>query len=202
MYTPERFLGTDPETIYSVLSNHAFATVITVEEGVPNANHIPLLIEGEHAQWRLFGHVAKANPLWQSFVACDELLVIFHGPHGYVSPSNYEVPLVPTWNYATVHMYGKASVLDDKQGMRRVVDSLTNKYEGARSEPWIPKYPDHALDKIVCFEINVSRVEAKFKLSQDKSPEDRKAVIADLAGSPQCGDKELSELMARYPYDE
>lgn len=198
MYLPERFNETDKDKIYKLICENAFATVITVQEGLPTASHLPLLVEMNDGRYRLLGHLAKGNKQWMQFDSDQEILIIFQGPHGYISPSNYEVPLVPTWNYAAVHMYGKARVVKAENEARRIVESLSNKYEQTRAKPWIPQYSDQALERVVCFEIPVDRLETKFKLSQDRSESDRKSVITDLAASDKGSDRALAELMSEY----
>ena len=149
----------------------------------------------------LVGHVARANSHWRQFDGSAETLAIFHGPHAYVSPSWYATgPAVPTWNYSAVHVYGKALAREDGDFTAAVLRDLVARHEGARGKPW--RMEDLAVDvyeklvgAIVAFEMPIDRIEGKFKLGQNRSPEDQQKMLKSLQASSRRGDNELAEFL-------
>ena len=194
MYIPKHFEENDKEKIIELVNEYAFATLVTTNEGVPFASQLPLMIEDKD-NLLVLGHMAKANEQWHHFQSNNEVLVIFQGPHAYISPSNYEGYGVPTWNYASVHMYGVAKVFESENKLRKVIESLTNKYEKSQASPWVPEYPDKMLGAITGFEIKVNRIEAKYKLSQNRPEVDRKNIILNLSESGGESAKGVATLM-------
>lgn len=189
MYIPQAFAETDLGVLHEFMRQHSFATVVTQQEGRPFASHLPLVVDGsvgEHGM--LIGHLARNNPQWQDFASGAEVLVMFHGPHAYVSPSWYEAsPMaVPTWNYTVVHAYGVARILPE-EGLEKTLYQLVDDNEKLFSPPWrlelTQAMRDGMLKAIVGFEIRLHRVEGKFKLSQNRSQQDRLNVIANLMSS-------------------
>ena len=185
MYIPKHFVGEDRESIAALIRSRGFATMITVVDGSPFATHCPLMYDadaGPHGT--LLGHIARANPQWQHFAGGGEVLSIFHGPHAYVSPSWYgQQPSVPTWNYIAVHAYGRGRLIEG-DAARDVLRRLVDVYE-AKDSDWsmaaLPEgYMKGMVRGIVAFEIPLDRLEAKFKLSQNRALEDRKRVMARL----------------------
>jgi transcriptional regulator len=153
---------------------------------------------GEHGT--LVGHMARANRQWQDFGEAGEALVIFQGDHGYVSPSWYEThPSVPTWNYLAVHAYGFPRLIEDAERVRETLRALVTRYEAGFDEPWPMDLPDDYLRKmiggIVVFEIPLTRLEGKFKLSQNRPVADRRRVIATLAASADPTQRALAAAM-------
>lgn len=201
MYIPESFRIDDPAVLADFMRRHSFATLITHDGGVPFASHIPLLIRVEDGRpGKLIGHVAKANPQWQHFAAGGEVLAVFQGPHAYVSPANYVVELaVPTWNYTAVHVYGLPRLMTDQQQVATVLRELVATYEAPRPQPWINELPAVFLanlqQAIVAFEIQITRVEGKFKLSQNRSAADRAGVIRALGQSANADSQAVAALM-------
>jgi transcriptional regulator len=198
VYLPSAFQENDLETIRAFVRRHDFGILLTQGAGGWGVTHLPLLLEGRpDGGDALRGHVARANPHWREFESGREALVVFQGPHGYVSPTWYASQAnVPTWNYATVHAYGSPRILEDPAETRRLLEDLTLRYEGAESDSWrLSDLPEEYLDRmtraIVGFEMPVSRWEAKFKLSQNRSEEDRRRVAEGLRN----GDR-LSVLLA------
>jgi transcriptional regulator len=181
MYLPEIFREDDPAILHEIMTRHRFATLVTVHEGAPFATHLPFIIEGE----LLFGHVARANPQWRDLNEDRDVLVIFQGPHAYVSPSWYrELLHVPTWNYVTVHAYGRARLLSSDE-LRTLLERLIEVHEAPRAVPWrMSVLPDdfvhELLQEIVGFAIRVERLEGKLKLSQNRDPNDRVRVLHAL----------------------
>ncbi|MGQ0665377.1 MAG: FMN-binding negative transcriptional regulator [Pseudomonadota bacterium] len=201
MYVPAAFAAPDLAVVHELIAAHGFATLISVGPGGPVASHVPILLEparGPHGT--LLGHLARANPHWRDLDGA-EALVIFMGPHGYVSPAWYRTqPAVPTWNYAAVHAYGRARLVDDDSGLEAILARLVDRYEGGRAPPWsmtslAPDYLSAMLKGIVGFEVEIARLEGKLKLSQNRSAEDRRRVIAALAASPSGEDRVLAAFM-------
>jgi transcriptional regulator len=146
----------------------------------------------------LRSHMARANEQWKQFASGDEVLCVFHGPHAYISPSWYEQQhTVPTWNYAVVHVYGKPSIVDEA-ALKQIVLDTTTKYESSMPQPWkIPlseKEIGQMLKAIVGFKIDLERVEAKFKLGQNRSREDREKMLRNL----QSGSDDESRALAKF----
>jgi transcriptional regulator len=202
MYTPRHYEEQDPERLLALMRRYGFATLVTAgEDGVPFATHLPLLAgRGEDGTVRLTGHMARANPQWRSFAEARDVLAIFHGPHGYVSPTWYtRAPEVPTWNYAVVHAYGRARILESPDAVLDVLRASAALYEAGNPEPWKPErageFVHRLMSGIVAFELRVTRLEGKAKLSQNKDAENRRSVISHLEQSPYAGDRELAELM-------
>lgn len=201
MYQPLHFLESDVDRITRLMQSHSFATVVTHDGVAPYATHLPVLHrteDGTHGT--LVTHMARANPQWRHFADGREVLVIFHGPHAYVSPGWYETrPMVPTWNYAVVHAYGAARVVEGKDQLRAMLRELVDTFESSRPEPYGEALTDGYIDKlipgIVGFEIAITRLEAKFKLSQNRTVADKAGVIAALAASPDQVEREVAELM-------
>jgi len=186
MYIPPPFAETDQPTIEAFLRQHSFGLLVSTVEGVPFASHLPLLLEtAAQTKGFLLGHMARANPQWQA-LACQAVLAIFAGPHAYVSPSWYEdQQVVPTWNYAAVHVYGTAQIVDSREALRQLVERTVQVYESMLPAPWQldarASYVDGLLDQIVGFRIAIERVEAKFKLSQNQPLARQQRVAQALA---------------------
>lgn len=198
MYIPDHFKETDPERLVALLRDYPFGMLVTVRAGLPFVTHIPFLYERrQDGAQVLRGHVAKANPQWQDLAENQTALVVFQGPHAYVSPRWYETPGVPTWNYAVVHVYGKARLLHDGAALEALLVQLTTVYESTQSTPWKPElsgeHREKLLGMIVGFEIEIQEIQGKFKLSQNRSTKDQRTVIGQLRGSVFTSD--LAELM-------
>lgn len=188
MYLPRHFAESDRARLHALMREHEFATLVTVVEGKPFATHLPLLLDpdrGEHGV--LLGHMARANPQWRGFDGTAEALAIFAGPHAYVSPRLYAThPSVPTWNYAAVHAYGAPRLLEEEAArglLARTVARFEGTGDGAWSMAGLPEeYVAGMLRGLVAFEIELARIEGKFKLSQNRPEEDRRRVAAALEG--------------------
>lgn len=194
MYIPKSFQITDPEVLAAFIRAHSFATLISAVDGAPFATHLPLLLD----QGRLLGHVARANPHWQAFDGQRQALAIFHGPHAYVSPTWYATsPAVPTWNYAAVHVYGTARLVEG-DALAALVDRLVATYEATQPQPWsgeLPaEYQAKLLQAIVGFELEIERIEGKFKLGQNRSREDQLGVLGRLEASADPATQALGAL--------
>lgn len=186
VYLPPAFASGDTDAAAQLILRHPFATLVTPTADEPQISHLPLLLHrSEGAQGALIGHVARANP-HARVLAERTSLAIFHGPHAYVSPSWYSDPaaMVPTWNYAVVHVHGIGELIDEPARKREIVEELTARFETSRQAPWHLQLTGTRLaamlDAIVAFRIPVTRVEAKFKMSQNRSGIDRARVAAAL----------------------
>jgi transcriptional regulator len=187
VYIPPHFASRDSATVARILHDHPFATLLTPRDPEPLVTHLPLLLVEDCApHGTLLGHVARANPHAHG-TATGESVAIFHGPHAYVTPSWYADPAgaVPTWNYAVAHAHGVIELATDPAETRAVLDLLVERFESGRAAPWQPGLAPERLaamvNAIVGFRIRVTRIEAKFKMSQNRSPEDQRRVAAGLA---------------------
>ncbi len=190
MYIPKHFEGSEP-TGREIMQAHSWALLMTTDEqGAPLATHLSLLWRDDGSEHGvLIGHLARANAHWRLFARPAESLALFWGPHAYVSPTWYAPgPKVPTWNYVTVHAYGRPQIVEDTEGALEVLAALATAYEGAAPEAWnlgrLPPGNAEAQTRgIVAFRMPLSRVETKIKLSQNRDLEDRQRVIAKLEAS-------------------
>ena len=202
LYQPDLFKEERIEIMHALMRAHPFATLVTVggEESGPEANHLPLVLHaGENdgdGQGLLRGHVARGNPLWQELDRRVDALAIFHGPQHYITPSWYPSKaehgkVVPTWNYAVVHAYGRLSFFDEPARLLEHVGALTAQQEAGFDQPWsLADAPAEFLEQmvkgIVGFELTISRLEGKSKMSQNRAPADRVGVVDGLTsvGTP------------------
>jgi transcriptional regulator len=200
MYSPKHYSQSEVPLLHRFMAEHAFVTLVSAQDGLPTATHLPVLLDpdrGDHGT--LVAHMARANPQWRGFDRDREVLAIFHGPHGYVSPAWYEeVPNVPTWNYAVVHAYGTPTLLEPA-ALASILQRLTETYEAPFERPWTLELSEPwtrgLLGAIVGFEGRISRLEGKFKLNQNKTPEDRQRVVDALERGGLPGDLALAALM-------
>lgn len=196
LYVPTHFRVEERTRLVDFMREHAFATLISGGDAGLHVSHVPLIVDLDGEAIRLRGHVARANAQWESLEAAREVTAIFHGPHAYVSPTWYVAhPSVPTWNYAVVHAHGKARLTDEAE-LHEIVTELSAKYEAGNAPPWKlseqpAAYVSSMLSMIVGFEIEVARVEGKFKLSQNRPVEIPR--VADRLDA--SGETELASLM-------
>lgn len=202
MYLPQWFREDDLSTLHAFMRNYSFATLVTQHEGVPFASHLPLMLAADEGPFgTLYGHMARANPQWRDFDGAQDVLVIFQGPHSYVSPSWYgpDPTNVPTWNYAAVHAYGSPHLITDDDACRALLDNLVRTYETPFATPWRLQMPEAELRKkmqgIVTFAIRITRLEGKLKLSQNRSLADQQRVASILQESADPGSRDVGTLM-------
>jgi len=199
MYVPKHFAMDDAAELGAFVRANTFATVVSLLEGDIVATHVPVLLEGDAAPGgRLVGHFARANGHWRAFDGTAESLVIFAGPHAYVSPAWYgETPAVPTWNYAAVHVYGVVRAIEDPEAILPVIDKLIATFDtqGYTRESVPQDYRLNLARATVGFELTISRVDAKAKLSQNRPVEDRRSVVHHLSQSMDATAVSLAELM-------
>jgi len=190
VYTPKYFEMNDPAELTAFMQHNNFAALVTSHEGEITATHLPFMLDasrGEHGT--LIAHLARPNPQWQTFADGREALVIFTGPHAYVSPSWYEKPTVnvPTWNYTAVHAYGVPRMVEDPEAIYAMLDQLVHAHEDSYEKPWpMQSAEEHVrrlIGGIVGFEMTITRVEGKHKLSQNRSEADQYHVVEHLSQS-------------------
>jgi transcriptional regulator len=185
-YIPGHFATDDRDAAARLIHGYPFATLVTPSVPEPIVSHVPLLrLEDGTANGTLIGHFARANP-HAHHAPGGESIAIFHGPHAYVSPSFYADPAsaVPTWNYAVVHAHGALELTPDAASTRAVVDRLIDRFESSRDAPWQLGLEGRRLDAmlgaIVGFRLPIARLDVKFKLSQNRSRDDRIRVATAL----------------------
>lgn len=201
MYLPEHFKEESPERIKALIQENAFGMLVSAPQGQPFVSHLPFLFEpSSGAQGKLFGHMARANPHWEHMASGEEVLVVFQGAHAYVSPSWYAAPGVPTWNYAVVHLRGKPRLMGSEAELEALLERQTHVYEQKQPHPWKPDLAGERRTKllgmIVGFEIEITDIQAKFKLSQNRSAEDRMRVIEELESSKNPMEASVAKLMS------
>jgi len=201
MYIPPSFVQSDLSALHAFMESHSFATVISQQADEPYATHLPLLLDREAgSQGRLIGHFAKANPHWQSAVQ-QRVLTIFQGPHAYISPGWMAAQnTVPTWNYVAVHAYGRLTLIDDRERLAALIRRMVETYERPRATPWSVDFPepdfiDKLLNAIVGFEIEIERLEGKWKLNQNHPVERRERIIAGLRSTGRTEELAVAKLM-------
>ena len=199
MYIPPFNRIDDRERIVQFIKSHGFATVVSNGEAGMVASHLPVLWDDGEDWGTLRSHMARANPQWRNFESSKEILCLFHGPHAYISPSWYVMQhTVPTWNYAVVHVYGTPT-LADETNLRQIVYDTTEKYESGMPKPWRIPLGEEELSKmlkaIVGFSIRITRVEAKFKLGQNRSAEDQEKMLRALQTADDSASRELGAFI-------
>lgn len=202
MYLPASFSLDDEVRIEAFIGQYDFATIVTASSSGPIVTHAPLIARRRPEGLVLVGHVARANDHWRAMDGASPTVAIFHGPHGYISPTWYASgPAVPTWNYAVVHAHGKPRAADDDSFTEAAVSELVDKYEGGPDAWRIDALPtdfrNDLMAAIVGFEMPVERLEAKFKLSQNRSDDDRAGAIAGLQRRSSGEASALADLMRR-----
>lgn len=192
MYVPEAFRLSDRARMIEVMRAFDFALLVTAPDGRAQASHLPFLYEADEGpHGTLYAHMARANPQWRDFATLaangGEALVVFQGPHSYISPTWYasEQPNVPTWNYVAVHAYGLPQVIDEPAAARALIERLVAVQEAGLTPPWTTAglsdtFMSGMLRGLVAFRLPVTRLEAKAKLSQNKTAAQRAAATAVL----------------------
>ena len=200
MYIPEFNRIEDRAISLEFMRANPFAILISPSERGPIATHLPLLVRETPDNLLLRGHFAKANHHWSIIEEEQESLVIFHGPHAYISPSLYEIrESVPTWNYATVHVYGKGEIVKDGEA-EQVLADLIAQFDPSYYAQWqsfSEEYRDKMLRRIVAFEFEATRVEAKFKLGQNRTKAEQDNLIQALEQNSDSAVTGVAALMRR-----
>jgi transcriptional regulator len=199
MYIPEHFRVRHDEDAVAFMRAHPFAILISTTGDGPYATHLPLSVHSVENKIALRGHVAHANPHWRHLERNPQCMTIFHGPHAYISPANYAArESVPTWNYAAVHVYGNARIFSAEPEVHAMLNELMQTFEPAYRQQWeslSAKYRENMLRQIVGFEIGVTKLEGKFKLSQNRPKEDQAKVMASLEESQDSTVSSVGDMM-------
>ncbi|WP_270182310.1 FMN-binding negative transcriptional regulator [Alkalihalobacillus sp. CinArs1] len=197
MYIPKHFKVTDFVEIKDFIQRNSFGTIVTTEEGKPIATHLPLELHKQGDDYYLTGHFASANPQWKTF-GDDPVLVMYQGPHAYISSSWYKDENVPTWNYQAVHVYGTASIMTEQE-LQENLKALLQKYEKHRESGalWekLSQKTKNQIKGIVGFKVKVLEVQAAYKLSQNRSEDDYDNIIDKLDKENDLNSQQLSEVM-------
>lgn len=202
MYTPSHFAEQDLPTLHAFIRAHSFGTLVSQVGGAPFATHIPFTLDTSKGDYgTLYCHVARANKHWPALKEDSQSLAIFRGPHVYISPSWYTEAGVPTWNYTAVHAYGKVRIVEDRDELIALLESLVRINEAANATDYKldPNAPEVAqrLGFIVGMEIPIEGLHGKFKLNQNRSPRDQHAVIERLQQRGAGDDLAIAQLMQR-----
>jgi transcriptional regulator len=191
MYLPAHFAEPRQDELHRLIQAHPLGTLVSHGADGLDANHLPFLLDAQAGEaGTLLAHVARANPLWQTLTDGAPVLVVFHGPQGYISPSWYPGKQdahrrVPTWNYEVVHAHGTLHVHEDEKFLRRVLALLTRTHEAAEPQPWKmgdapADYLAEQLQRIVGIEVRITRLVGKRKLNQHHELRDREGAIQAL----------------------
>ncbi len=198
MYVPRHFAIEDLAVIHEVMRQNSFAMLVTHGPQGMEATHLPIVLKiDEDGPDRLFGHLARANRQWEQFDGQTEALFVFAGQHGYISPSWYEAgPAVPTWDYVAIHAYATPRIVEDEAAVGAMLRELVEQYESGMERPWTLESQDREWVRklakgVVAFEAEITRVDAKAKLGQNR-PADQERVAAALEG---LGARELARLI-------
>jgi transcriptional regulator len=201
MYIPAAFRETRLEVLHALIREHSFAMLVSHVDGQLFATHLPLVLdEARGPNGTLRGHMARANPHWRSFARGEETLVVFQGPHAYISPSWYRAEqAVPTWNYSAVHAYGTPRLVENTGDVRALLDDTVETFEAGLPEPWsTARVGDEYIGKmaqgIVAFEMAITRLEGKRKLSQNR-PADIESAAAGLRAHGDPTGQNVAEQM-------
>jgi transcriptional regulator len=199
VYVPEHFRVTDHADAIAFMRANPFAILVSSTDEGPFATHLPVFVSATGENLVIRGHVAKANPHWRYLEGQPSCMTIFHGPHAYVSTSNYVArENVPTWNYGAVHVYGNARIFASPDELQGVLQQLIGTFEAAYADQWASlseSYRERMLSHIVGFEIAVTKIEAKFKLSQNRTKEEQSNVIESLGKADDTAVAGVSRLM-------
>ena len=203
MYNPAAFAETRPDVLHAFIRAHPLGTLVPNGANGPEATHLPLFLDADAGLLRC--HMARANPQWQRLESGGRVLVIFAGPDHYITPNWYPSKsehgkVVPTWNYAAVHVTGTARLFDDTPSLMRHLSELTDSHEAGFAEPWSvtdapPEYIAGLTRAIVGIEITMDRMEGKWKMSQNRAEADRQSVIAALDALGSHAGSTMADLM-------
>jgi transcriptional regulator len=199
LYIPEHFRVRHHADAIRFMQANPFVILVSNSDEGPFASHIPVVLRESGEQLIVRGHFAKANPHWRHLQQQPQALAIFHGPHSYISPSLYtNRESVPTWNYGAVHVYGNARVFAELEHMLDVLHDLMTTFDPVYAEQWAslsPAYRERMLSHIVAFEMIATKIEAKFKLNQNRPKEDQANVMAALEKADDTAVSGVAKLM-------
>ncbi|MFZ6712260.1 FMN-binding negative transcriptional regulator [Undibacterium sp. TC9W] len=214
MYMPSHFAEERIEVLHALMQAHPLAALVSLQAGELEANHIPIIVSPPTADAPygvLRGHVARNNPVWQSAASGTDALVIFQGPQAYISPRWYEEKqrsgsVVPTYNYAVVHVHGPMRIVEDRQEFLRLLSDLSDNFERKFDQPWKvsdapAEYIDRMMDMIVGIEIPIHRISGKWKTSQNKSTQDRVNMVDGLREQHDPASHALASAMEQQLFE-
>lgn len=208
LYVPPAFKFDDAPAMLDHIDQVDFAMVALNSASGPSISHVPLMLDRDRgANGTLIGHIARANPQWQTADTATSGVAVFPGPDAYITPSWYPSKrqhgrVVPTWNYTVVHARGPVRFVDDAEFLRDVVTRLTKKLESRRDAPWAvtdapERFIDSQLRGIIGIELTVADLEGKRKLSQNRDPADRAGVVEGLSAEQDTGSTAIAQLVSR-----
>jgi transcriptional regulator len=202
LYIPEHFRLEDHAAAVAFMRANPFAILVSNTSDGPFATHLPVVIREGAGHITIRGHVAKANPHWRYLDQQPHCLTIFHGPHAYISPGHYDSrEVVPTWDYGAAHVYGNARTYTAPEDLLRMLEDLIPTFEAAYAEQWASlgeAYRSRMLGHIVGFEIVVTRVEAKMKLSQNRTRDEQQHIIDSLSQVSDTAISGIARLMCEH----
>lgn len=201
MYVAPKNRITDSEEVIAFIKANPFGIMVAAESNIPIASHIPFGLEEEEGQYFLYGHLSIANELCGALTGATQVLAIFQGPHAYISPSWYEAPNVPTWNYQSVHVYGIPTLLNERE-LEVHVKKLMEAYEsrmpkGRKYEEMTVEYQQKELRGIKGFRMKIENVEAAYKLSQNRNDADHENIVKELKNTGNPVDGYVADAMGR-----
>ena len=199
MYIPKYFKIEDEKMIHDFIEEYSFATLFSQHNGEPYATHLPLTLN--KGEGTLYGHFALPNEQWKD-IEEQQVLVVFQGPHCYISPSWYETTkAVPTWNYVSIHLYGNVEIIKDEEVILTSLNDMVTKYEGPNSSYELNNIEASFIERmskgIVAFKITIKKIEAKAKLSQNHSVERQELIIKHLDNTFDQNNKQITSLMKK-----
>jgi transcriptional regulator len=207
MYVPDHFRVDDVRQMHDLMRGRPFAAFVSSGTSGLYASHLPTVLKNEGDHGVIECHLARANPHWRELAEGHEALMIFQGPEGYITPNWYATKaetgkVVPTWNYAVVHAYGRPAVMQEKEWLVRHVGELTAQEEKTQAQPWkLSDAPDNYIDVmtrgIVGFRFVITRLEGKWKMSQNRAEQDWKGVVTGLTARANGDDREIAEQVTR-----
>jgi transcriptional regulator len=183
MYTPKLYREDDRTRILDFLQHNDFATVVAYDGEKPVASHLLVEVIEQAGGWFINSHMSRANPLWKVFDGNSEILVIFQGPHTYISPTWYNHINVPTWNYQAVHLYGRPRLVTDQEEAYQLLKRLTDRYEKSdryRMETLPHDFVEKEMKGVMAFQVEVTQIQANYKLSQNRDDKDYWNIVSNL----------------------
>lgn len=205
MYIPKYFKVSEFEEIREFVHQNSFGTLVTTKKGKPIATHLPLQLIKEEEGYCITGHMAYGNPQWRTFETDEDVLVMFQGPHAYISSSWYEQENVSTWNYQAVHIYGTAQILTEEE-LKQDLTRLMEKYESHRANPVLwdtlsRELLERELKGIIGFKIPLREVQAAYKMSQNRNKTDYQNIISRLQEEKDPNSQKIADKMSERQID-
>ncbi len=207
MYRPDHFRVDDVPQMHALMRARPFAALVSAGSGGLYASHLPTVLKDDGPRGIIECHLARPNPHWSDLAEGNEALMIFQGPESYITPNWYPSKAqhgkaVPTWNFAVVHAYGRPEVMEDKDWLLRHVTELTAQQESSEAKPWAPSdapapYVEFMLRGIVGFRFAITRLEGKWKMSQNREMQDQVGVVKGLIGRGDGDDIEIARVISR-----